>query len=88
MLKVIAKFDDVGNCLYMFVMFYPLSLNVDLQLIWLSYVESGLPSYVCKSSTQFYNPNSWFTQWGQLIVWLTYRVRETFQGQCPATPYY
>ena len=26
MLEAIAKFDDVGNCLYMFVTFYPLVL--------------------------------------------------------------
>ena len=28
MLEVIAKFDNVGNCLYMFVMFYPLVLQL------------------------------------------------------------
>ena len=26
MLEIISKFDDVGNCLYMFEMFYPLVL--------------------------------------------------------------
>ena len=26
MLEIIAKFDDVGNCIYMFEMFYPLVL--------------------------------------------------------------
>ena len=28
MLEVIAKFDDVGNCLYMLVMFYQLVLQL------------------------------------------------------------
>ena len=28
MLEIIAKFDDVGNCLYMFDMFYPLVLQL------------------------------------------------------------
>ena len=68
---------EIGS---MFVMFYPFSLNVDVRLIWLSYVESGLPSYVCESFAHLYNRNSEFTQWAQLIVRLTYRVRETFQG--------
>ena len=71
MLEVIAKFDDVGNWFYMFVMFYPFSLDVDLGLIWLSYVELSLPSYVCEISAHLYNRNSGFTQCGQLIVQLT-----------------
>ena len=54
---------------------------------WLGYLMWSLVyPHICESSTHLNNRNSRFTQWGQLIVQLTYCVRETFQGQCPAMP--
>ena len=87
MLEVIAKVDDVGPYLYV-VMFYQLvlqliksvlfdlfSLNVDFWLTWLFYVESCVPSHVCKLRPLVLCTSA-FIQWAQLIVLLINLSRE------------
>ena len=73
------------------MLIYLCSLDVDLWLTsffgyftWLFilfyFIESALPSHVWKLH-QLILSTSAFTQWGQLIVMLTYHVRERSPGQ-------
>ena len=85
--------DDVANGRYMLVTFYKLVLQLSIccstcsvwTLIcdWLGYFRSSLPyPHMCESYDHLYLiSTSAFSQWGQIIVLLTYRIRETSPSQ-------
>ena len=102
MFHVIVKVDDVTQCLNILVMFNQIVLQQSKLLVqsetlisnWLFfYVESGLlspvgklPPHVCKLRPPVLRTST-FIQWGQLIVLLTYRLRETPPGQILCSSY-